>query len=93
MNVKPGLYRHYKGNDYFVFEVACHSETRESMVVYRCLYGDYSWWVRPLDMFIESVELAGEAIPRFRFIKSLAADELVQYLAPAEQLRFAMPKI
>ena len=35
------------------------------LVVYRCLYGDYSLWVRPLDMFNESVDVAGEEVPRF----------------------------
>ncbi len=36
-------------------------------MVYRCLYGDYSWWVRPLGMFIETVTIDGEVIPRFEF--------------------------
>lgn len=82
MTVKSGLYRHYKGNDYFVFQVATHSETREPLVFYRCLYGDYSWWVRPLVMFTETVELAGETIPRFRFLRELELDEQMAYLAP-----------
>lgn len=87
MTLKPGLYRHYKGNDYFVFQVATHSETREPVVFYRCLYGDYSWWVRPLDMFMETVELAGDIIPRFRFIRSLTAQELINYLAPLVEVK------
>jgi hypothetical protein len=82
MNLEPGLYRHYKGNDYFVFQVAMHSETRESLVFYRCLYGDYSWWVRPLAMFTESVEIAGEHIPRFRFVRHLTEIEQRNYLSP-----------
>lgn len=82
MLLKSGLYRHYKGKDYFVFQVAHHSETREPLVFYRCLYGDYSWWVRPLDMFTETVELAGETIPRFRFIRALGESELAAFLAP-----------
>lgn len=81
MTLKPGLYRHYKGNEYFVFQVATHSETREPLVFYRCLYGDYSWWVRPLEMFTETVELAGETIPRFRFVCELTAEEQANYLA------------
>ena len=79
--LKSGLYRHYKGNDYFVFQVAHHSETRELVVFYRCLYGDYSWWVRPLEMFTETVELAGETIPRFRFVRELTAAEQLNYLS------------
>lgn len=78
MSLKTGLYRHYKGNDYYVFQVAHHSETREPLVVYQCLYGDYSWWVRPLSMFTETVELAGEVIPRFAFVKEITADEAAQ---------------
>ncbi|SET31225.1 MULTISPECIES: DUF1653 domain-containing protein [Marinobacter] len=63
--VEPGRYRHYKGKDYQVIGTARHSETEEWLVVYRCLYGDHSLWVRPLDMFRESVEVAGEQVPRF----------------------------
>lgn len=87
MLLKSGLYRHYKGNDYFVFQVATHSETREPLVFYRCLYGDYSWWVRPLDMFLETVELAGETIPRFRFVRALTEQELANYLAPLVEVK------
>lgn len=63
--VAPGRYRHYKGKDYEVIGTARHSETEEWLVVYRCLYGDYSLWVRPLDMFNETVDVAGEEVPRF----------------------------
>jgi len=63
--IEPGRYRHYKGKDYQVIGTARHSETEEWLVVYRCLYGDHSLWVRPLDMFLESVEVAGEQVPRF----------------------------
>ena len=69
------LSRHYKGNDYYVFYVARHSETRESVVVYQCLYGDFSWWVRPLSMFTETVELAGEVVQRFLFLREMSIDE------------------
>lgn len=82
MSLQSGLYRHYKGKDYFVFQVAHHSETREPLVFYRCLYGDYSWWVRPLAMFTETVELAGETIPRFRFVRTLSELEKTRFLAP-----------
>ena len=63
--IKPGRYRHYKGNYYEVITVARHSETEELMVVYRCLYGDFSCWVRPLAMFLEQVTVDGVAVPRF----------------------------
>ena len=64
---KPGRYRHYKGQDYEVIGVARHSETEEPLVVYRCLYGDHSLWVRPLAMFSETVEVAGEEVARFAY--------------------------
>ena len=63
--VGPGRYRHYKGQEYEVLGVARHSETGDRLVVYRCLYGDFSLWVRPLAMFVESVESAGRRVPRF----------------------------
>jgi hypothetical protein len=65
-----GLYRHYKGNNYELLHVARHTETEELLAVYRPLYGDRDIWVRPLAMFMESVEVAGEKVPRFHFIES-----------------------
>ena len=71
-SVARGIYRHYKGNFYQVLHTAQHSETEESLVVYRCLYGEYGVWVRPLTMFTETVEVDGKEIPRFELIKALA---------------------
>ena len=45
--VKPAAYRHYKGNEYTVIDVALHSETQEELVVYRQEYGDHGLWVPP----------------------------------------------
>lgn len=61
----PGRYRHYKGNEYEVLGVARHSETDERLVVYRPLYGEGALWVRPLAMFLETVTVNGEPVPRF----------------------------
>ncbi len=61
-----GKYRHYKGNDYEVIDLARHSETKEWIVLYRPLYGERGLWVRPYDMFIESVEIDGKRCPRFQ---------------------------
>lgn len=71
MHLAPGRYRHYKGKDYQVIHIANHSETRETLVVYRCLYGDYSWWVRPLTMFTDTVTFANETLPRFQWIEAM----------------------
>lgn len=69
MSMIKGIYKHYKGNLYEVIDVAKHSETEEEHVVYRTLYGDYSVWVRPLAMFIETVELDGQQIARFEYVE------------------------
>lgn len=66
--IRPGRYRHYKGKDYLVLGVARHSETEEELVAYRLDYGDRGLWVRPKEMFQESVEVDGRLTPRFRFI-------------------------
>ena len=59
-------YRHYKGKDYLVLYQAKHSETLEDLVVYQALYGERGIWVRPLDMFLEQVEVDGKLVDRFR---------------------------
>lgn len=70
MSLKKGIYQHYKGNLYQVFNVVTHSETREELVVYQCLYGDYSMWVRPLSMFTETITTADDReIERFKLIQ------------------------
>lgn len=67
--LRPGRYRHYKGGEYEVLGVATHSETEESLVVYRPLYGEGGLWVRPLAMFVESVEHEGNSVPRFALVE------------------------
>lgn len=72
--VEPGEYLHYKGQRYEVFSLATHSETEEKLVVYRPLYGESyeagdrfgDVWVRPLAMFVETVEVNGQTKPRFK---------------------------
>ncbi|MAT14100.1 MAG: hypothetical protein CMJ46_02385 [Planctomyces sp.] len=66
--MKPGRYRHYKGKEYIVLEVARHSETLEELVVYRQDYGDRGLWVRPKSMFAETVQINGKETPRFEYI-------------------------
>ena len=64
-DIKPGRYRHFKGNEYQVIGMARHSETEEEMVVYRPLYGEGGLWVRPA---AEEVERDGKRQPRFAYI-------------------------
>lgn len=61
----PGRFRHYKGGEYEVIGVARHSETLEPVVVYRPLYNDSGWWVRPFGMFTGTLEVDGVLRPRF----------------------------
>ena len=68
MEIKKGRYRHFKGNEYEVVAVARHSETLEEMVVYKALYGEGGLWVRPAEMWNETVERDGKEVKRFEFI-------------------------
>lgn len=66
-----GEYQHYKGKRYQVLGVGCHTETTEYFVVYSPLYehaGQPDIWIRPYDMFMETVEIDGVTIPRFKKI-------------------------
>jgi hypothetical protein len=67
-SVPTGRYRHYKGGLYEVLGVARHSETEEELVVYRPLYGEGGLWVRPRAMFLETVRINGQDVPRFQFL-------------------------
>lgn len=67
-DIKPGRYRHFKGNEYEVLYLARHSETEEEMVVYRALYGEFGIWVRPASMWCETVERDGKTYQRFSYI-------------------------
>ena len=68
VEVSPGHYRHHKGNDYSVIGVARHSETEEELVVYMQEYGDRSLWVRPMAMFMGTVEVDGSDVSRYRYL-------------------------
>jgi len=69
MEIKPGKYRHFKGNLYEVIGIASHSETMEPMVVYRAMYGEGGLWVRPAAMWNEIVEKNGYYGPRFQYVE------------------------
>ena len=69
MELKPGIYRHFKGNLYRLIGIASHSETLEPMVVYQALYGEQGLWVRPAAMWSEIVNKDGYSGPRFTFVE------------------------
>ncbi len=68
-SLKLGEYEHHKGKRYKVLGVALHSETLEELVVYKALYDQGFTWVRPLEMFLEDIEVNGRKQKRFRFLK------------------------
>ncbi|MFR8103904.1 MAG: DUF1653 domain-containing protein [Clostridia bacterium] len=81
-HVKIGkVYRHFKGNYYFVENVAKHSETKEIYVVYKSLYDrtDSQIWVRPESMFLEAIDkdrkdnITGQTY-RFELVEDLSKD-------------------
>ena len=79
MNTKqlktPGRYKHYKGSLYDVYEVAAHSEDETKLVVCRPCYGEKALWVRPLEMFFDTVEQDGIAQLRFEYVGAIPDDE------------------
>jgi hypothetical protein len=61
------IFKHYKKKNYKFIGIARHSETLEEMVVYEALYENPlgQLWVRPKEMFFETVTVDGKTIPRF----------------------------
>ena len=69
MNFRKGIYRHFKGNEYELIDIARHSETMEEMVVYKALYGERGLWVRPAYMWNEEVLYQDKKVLRFTFLR------------------------
>jgi len=80
--VKIGkIYRHFKGNYYFVENVGLDSETMERMVIYKAIYNreDSQIFVRREAMFLEEIDetrkdnITGQK-HRFELAKELEKD-------------------
>lgn len=69
MKIQPGKYRHFKGNFYQVIDTVTHSETQETLVLYKPLYGEQALWVRPIEMFVEEIERDGKVFKRFTLVE------------------------
>lgn len=68
LTLRPGRYRHFKGNEYEVIGIAKDSESAREFVVYRALYGERGLWIRPLEMFCEIIERDGQRVARFEYV-------------------------
>ncbi len=76
------IYRHFKGNYYYIQDRAMDSETKEWVVVYRPLYerNDSCIWVRREKMFLEEIPERPDNITgqkhRFELVEELEKDYL-----------------
>ena len=64
-----GHYKHFKGGEYVVLNVAKDHETCAEQAVYMQIHGKPVVWVRPLDMFLENVDDHGNVKPRFELLR------------------------
>lgn len=60
-----GKYRHYKGKEYRVLQLATHTETQEVLVIYQALSAGGKIWARPAVMFLEDLD---DSTSRFEYI-------------------------
>lgn len=67
-SVKPGIYRHFKGDEYRVLGVARHSEDLSQEFVTYTKLKTGQLWIRPLQMFLENVDRDGYKGPRFTYV-------------------------
>ncbi len=74
--LQKGIYEHYKGHHYRVLAIAHHSETLEECVVYQSLEGEQKVWVRPLNLFSDTVCTdTQEKLPRFKLQKKIVVKD------------------
>jgi len=89
MRMTAGKYRHYKGNDYEAFCLAkdANNPAEEPFVLYRKLYGDHGFWIRPETMFFEDVDVDGGFTPRFALTgePEKCRDKITELKAIAEE--------
>lgn len=74
-DIKPGIYRHFKGDRYLILGIFHHTETLEKYVAYVGLSG---FWIRPLELFLKEAEIDKNPVPRFSFSKEVTAGKIGQ---------------
>lgn len=75
--IKPGIYRHFKGDRYLVLGVFHCTETLEKYVAYVGLSG---FWIRPMELFLKEAEVNKNTVPRFSFFKEVTAGKIGQII-------------
>jgi hypothetical protein len=56
MKQRGKLFRHFKGDLYLLLDIALHTETKETLVIYKALYGNAAVYARPITLFISEVD-------------------------------------
>lgn len=69
IRIPRGVYRHYKGKCYKLLDLGLHSETEEPMVIYQALYGNHDIWVRPAQMWFQTVQTPDGPRQRFTLVE------------------------
>ncbi len=62
-----GKYRHFKGNEYLVYGSCLVGDNNEKYILYERLVNN-SFWIRPYDMYFETVERDGKTFKRFELV-------------------------
>ena len=75
MEIRRGIYRHYKNRLYLVIDCATHTETDEELVIYRALYGERRLFARPRAMFLETVTIEGRRVARFEYVGEFEGED------------------